>query len=243
MPRPLQKPHPPIWITTSNASSAVDIARRGYTIATIFNGKKSCADIFSAYRAELGRLERPEAHPEKFAYCAFVYVRESDRDALANAPKLQDFLLQSRRTAPGQTDIPGYVDAAARATMLKKYVDEGTPFKQSRGLGDPIALAESGIAFWGSPESVFGQLREFFYAVGGFGNLLGMFEASTMTYAATRRSMELYAHEVLPRFRREVYDPWIKDHGMNSTIGISLESEKSLDMSQEAGFVSASATQ
>jgi alkanesulfonate monooxygenase SsuD/methylene tetrahydromethanopterin reductase-like flavin-dependent oxidoreductase (luciferase family) len=242
LPRPYQQPYPPIWVTTSNSGSAPEIARREYTIATIFNGKKVCSEIFGAYRAEASRLGRPEPHPEKLAYCCFVYVGESDREALQTAPKLQDYLRQSRRTAPGQSDIPGYVDAPARAVMLRKYLEEGTPFLQSKGLGDPLALAESGVALWGSPESVFGQLRDFFYAVGGFGNLLGMFEASTMTYAATRRSMERFSREVLPRFRQEVYEPWLKDHGFVSSIGVTTDPSSGFDFSAEAGFTATPST-
>jgi hypothetical protein len=79
-------------------------------------------------------------------------------------------------------------------------------------------------------------MKSFFYAVGGYGNLMGMFHASTMSYRATRRSMELYAREVLPRFREEVYEPWLKEHGLKSTIGVSTDPAQSMDISAEAGF-------
>jgi alkanesulfonate monooxygenase SsuD/methylene tetrahydromethanopterin reductase-like flavin-dependent oxidoreductase (luciferase family) len=236
VPRPFQQPHPPIWITTLSPGSAAEIAERAYTIATIFNGKRMCAEIFDAYRAKLADLGRPEAHPDRFAYCNFVFVGETDEEALAAAPKLQDFLRQSRRTAPGQTDVPGYLDAPARAVLLRKRAEE--PLAPNPALADPVAMAENGIAFWGSPESVFAQMKEFFYAVGGYGNLLGMFQASTMSYSLTRRSMELYAREVLPRFRAEVYDPWLRDHGLKSTVGVTVEPTPAMDMSREAGFVS-----
>jgi alkanesulfonate monooxygenase SsuD/methylene tetrahydromethanopterin reductase-like flavin-dependent oxidoreductase (luciferase family) len=238
VPRPFQQPHPPIWVTTLSPSSAVEIAERGYTIATIFNGKKVCGEIFDAYRVELARLGRPEAHPDKFAYSNFVFVGESDEEALAAAPKLLDFLRQSRRLAPGQTDVPGYIDARARAAALAESGASNPNRGLTQGLGDPLALAETGVAFWGSPESVFAQMRDFFYAVGGYGNLCGMFHASTMSYTTTRRSMELFAREVLPRFREEVYEPWLKEHGLTSTIGTSGDAERSMDISAEAGFVS-----
>ena len=74
-------------------------------------------------------------------------------------------------------------------------------------------MAETGIAFWGSPESVFRQLRDFFYAVGGFGNLLAMMHASTMRYSMTRRSMELFSAEVLPRFEKRCTN-LVAEHGL-----------------------------
>jgi hypothetical protein len=41
--------------------------------------------------------------------------------------------------------------------------------------------------------------------VGGFGNFMMMMQAGTMGYDLVARSMELFAREVLPRFRAEVY--------------------------------------
>jgi hypothetical protein len=50
------------------------------------------------------------------------------------------------------------------------------------------------------------------------GNVMGLFHGSTMTYEVTAKSMRLFAEQVLPRFRAEVYDPWIKEHGLERVL-------------------------
>lgn len=240
VPRPYQQPHPPIWITTLSASSGAEVADRGYTIATIFNGKKACAEIFNTYRGRVAERGLPPPHPDKFAYCNFTYVGETDEEALQEAPKVQDFLRQSGRTAPGQQDVPGYTDPPSRAAALRELGGQDAAAARvvvSPGYANPLDLTESGIGFFGSPDSVFEQMRDFFYAVGGYGNHLAMFHASTMTHRGTRRSMELYSKHVLPRFREEVYEPWIKQHGLKTTIGVSRNGSGDMDLSREAGFV------
>ncbi len=221
VPRPFQQPHPPVWVTTVNASSAREIAEREYTVATIFSTKEACGDIFRAYRERAAELGRAEPPLERFAYCGFALVADTDEDAFRAAPKLQDFLVQSRRTPPGQLDVPGYVDARGRAAMMRARAEGGQSFVAGdAATADPAVLAERGTAFWGSPDSVFAQLRDFFYAVGGFANFLGMFQAGTMSYSSTRRSMELFSREVLPRFRDEVYEPWRREHGSKAVASV-----------------------
>jgi alkanesulfonate monooxygenase SsuD/methylene tetrahydromethanopterin reductase-like flavin-dependent oxidoreductase (luciferase family) len=67
------------------------------------------------------------------------------------------------------------------------------------------ALTKDGYFFAGSPDSVFQQLRRFYERVGGFGHLLMMVQGGSMGYELTTRSAELFAQEVLPRFRSEIY--------------------------------------
>jgi alkanesulfonate monooxygenase SsuD/methylene tetrahydromethanopterin reductase-like flavin-dependent oxidoreductase (luciferase family) len=222
VPRPFQQPHPPVWITTVNAKSAREIAERDYIVATIFSTKEACGDIFRAYRQRVAELGRPDPPPERFAYCGFALVADTDDEALRAAPKLQDFLVQSRRTPEGQLDVPGYIDPHGRAAMMRARIESGQAFVAGdAATADPVVLAQRGTAFWGSPDSVFAQLRDFFYAVGGFANFLGMFQASTMSYASTRRSMELFSLHVLPRFREEVYEPWLREHGWKTVVGVA----------------------
>ena len=55
------------------------------------------------------------------------------------------------------------------------------------------------LMFAGTPDQVFDQIVDFYEHVGGFGNLLMMAQAGTMSYADTAASLTLFAKEVLPR--------------------------------------------
>jgi len=206
-PRVFQEPHPPIWIPTQTPGSAREIADRQYTVATILNGHQGARQIFESYRARTAELGLPPAERERFAYCGLLFVGEDDREGYAGARKLQ-WYLQNNKAAIQFSDVPGYLEPRARLELLRKLA-------KGEHVGNPLdgvahtpveQLAEVGIFFAGGPDTVFQQLRHFYEQVGTFGNLLMMIQGGTMGYDLTARSMELFATEVLPRFRREVFD-------------------------------------
>ena len=221
VPRPYQQPHPPIWITSTSLGSVAPIAERGYTMATMFIGSEACGRLFSLYRQRHEERFGTPPHPDKLAYSGFVFVGDSDEEALREGLKIQDFLLQSFRVPKGQLDVPGYRDVQARAASLKAAAEKpggGDIFNDKYGRTDPRELVDAGTAFYGTPDSVFEQLKAFFYAVGGFGNLLGMFQGSTMSYTSTTKSLRLFSEQVLPRFRAEVYEPWLAERGLKKLL-------------------------
>jgi alkanesulfonate monooxygenase SsuD/methylene tetrahydromethanopterin reductase-like flavin-dependent oxidoreductase (luciferase family) len=244
VPRPYQQPHPPIWVTTLSVGAVAAIAERGYTIATMFNGTEACAKIFNQHRETYTGRFGAAPHPDKLAYAAYVLVADSDEEALREAPKIQDFLRQSFRVPKGQMDVPGYLDARLRGAALKTAAETAgdarpAAYKDDISTASPESLVASGLGFYGTPDSVFEQLKAFFYGVGGFGNFLGMFHSSTMSYDLTTRSLELFSKHVLPRFREEVYEPWLKDHGLKRVF---LPTPAGKDLGASAGQAITGAT-
>ena len=207
-PRVYQQPHPPVWVPTQSASTAREAAERGYILATILNGSEGARGIFDAYRTRTAELGLPAAPMENFAYLGLVFVGQTHEEAMAGAVKLQ-WYLQHNKVAPQFMDVPGYVDVYGRAAMLQQRA-------RGEALSTPVAhlahadietLTEDGYFFAGTPDEVFEQLRTFYLRVGGFGHFLAMFQGGTMGLELTEKSMELFAREVLPRFRKEVYEP------------------------------------
>ena len=204
-PRPLQQPHPPIWIPTQTASTARETAERGYTVATILNGAEGCSRIFDAYRESFVATHGAEPAPDKLAYLGLVFVAAKRRDALEGARAVQ-WYIQHNKVAPQFVNVPGYFDAATRAKMLRAQYETGS-------LPSPIAhlawasieeLVEGGFCFAGEPDEVVEQLLSFHARVGGFGNWLALVQAGTMETDLVAPSMELMAAEVLPALNREL---------------------------------------
>ena len=218
-PRPYQSPHPPIWMPTTGAASAPLLAERGMTVATLGVGTAGCAGIFDAYRqrcAEMG----VEAPLSKFAYSPQLFVGDTDEEGFREAEKVKLWYREAGRHPFQYTNPPGYLPPEFRAKILKMRAQGIQP---TAPLGPPPAptmaevvntpveqLTKGGFIFAGNPDSVFDQLRDFFDAVGGFGNLLPMMHYWTMSYDLTVKSMRLFAEEVLPRFNEEVYLPTIR---------------------------------
>jgi alkanesulfonate monooxygenase SsuD/methylene tetrahydromethanopterin reductase-like flavin-dependent oxidoreductase (luciferase family) len=211
-PRPYQTPHPPVWITTLSAGNARQIAIRDYIIALIMNGPQECRKIFDVYREAYKETHGRPAGLDKLSYTAFVYVGDSDAQARQEAHKLRWHLTNT--VLPRQFhDVPGFIDVRVRAKMAEaaqRGAAAGSLLPANYEAGRAAAtaplesLAGGGVVFAGNPDTVFAELRDFFYAVGGFGHLVMEVQGGTMGYGSVVRSMELFAADVLPRFRAEV---------------------------------------
>lgn len=234
-PRVYQDPHPPIWVPTQSTSTAIEIAERGFHVATILNGVEGARTIFDAYRHRSEECGLPAPGIDRFGYLGLVCVGETDREGIAAARKLQ-WYLQNNKVPSEFMDIPGYLDPRARASMRQTQLAGGAIESPVAHLATaPIdELTENGYFFAGSPDTVYEQLRRFFERVGGFGNFLMMVQGGTMGYDLAHTSMRLYAEEVLPRFRRDVYEPWLSTgtEFANAAQGAPAARSASLDESR-----------
>jgi alkanesulfonate monooxygenase SsuD/methylene tetrahydromethanopterin reductase-like flavin-dependent oxidoreductase (luciferase family) len=206
-PRPFQQPHPPVWVPTQSASTVVEVARRGVNLGTMLAGAEGARSFFDLYRATAAEAGHGAPSREQLAYCALVYVGDTDEEGYEGARRLQ-WYLQTNKVAEQFIDVPGYHAVADRARILARRArGEGMSFPVAHLAHAPVEeIIEDGYFFAGNPDSVFTQLKRFYERVGGFGNLLLMGHAGTMSFGSSYKSMRLFAEEVLPRFRAEVYD-------------------------------------
>jgi alkanesulfonate monooxygenase SsuD/methylene tetrahydromethanopterin reductase-like flavin-dependent oxidoreductase (luciferase family) len=63
-------------------------------------------------------------------------------------------------------------------------------------------IVKGQYAIVGSPDTVFEKLVDNLHRL-GTGNLLGLFQLGTLPADKTRRNLELFATEVMPRLRKE----------------------------------------
>lgn len=204
-PRPLQQPHPPIWVPTQTASTARETAARGYTVATILNGADGCVRIFDAYRESFVETHGYEPTPDKLSYLGLVFVAKKRRDALDGARAVQ-WYIQHNKVAPQFINVPGYFDAATRVKMLRAQYEMGRlPSPIDHLAWAPVEeLIEGGFCFAGEPDEVVEQLLSFRARVGAFDNWLALVQAGTMETDFVAPSMELIASDVLPALNREL---------------------------------------
>jgi alkanesulfonate monooxygenase SsuD/methylene tetrahydromethanopterin reductase-like flavin-dependent oxidoreductase (luciferase family) len=210
-PRPYQDPHPPVWVSCFSAGSAVEVADRGYVCAGAGSlDPKMTVDIFSTYRRRCAELGRPNPPLDRFAYMCLVGVGRTEQEGLDRLGKVRGWVWSSGVTPEQFGNPPGVMPIAANVQMMKRYPEKwswathavdrsGKPYNPS--FDPPQALTGSGMGFGGTPDQVFEQLKNFYYYVGGFGNLLAMMHGGDLSHTETEDSMKLFAHEVLPRLR------------------------------------------
>lgn len=196
-PRPMQSPHPPIWIASQSPSGAREVAEHGFNLACILNGTRRAKELFEIYRSAIV-TDKTDVSSD-LGYCALVAVGETDAEGYNNAMALREMFGVSK-IGPQFLDPPGYADARQRATMFPgRLKGEGLSRSVASLASMPIEeLVETGFLFAGSPQSVVDQVRRFYDRVGGFGHLIAESHAWAMPFDTAAKSLRLLGEQVLP---------------------------------------------
>ncbi len=198
-PRPLQQPHPPIWIPGSGSVETIHwVAEHRYPfIAVPFSPFAMMKAHFDIYRDYTANTLGFEAGPELIGWPALIYVAETDAKAREEFEPHIFYLgkkgLRMPREymfPPGHTSVESLMRVAGANRKYLTMVD----------TWDEI---EDGMyAVVGSPATVLQKLREGIKAA-GCGILLGIFQVGSLSHEMAMKSMGLFAREVMPALRQE----------------------------------------
>jgi alkanesulfonate monooxygenase SsuD/methylene tetrahydromethanopterin reductase-like flavin-dependent oxidoreductase (luciferase family) len=193
-PRPLQQPHPPIWIPGAGSLETIDfVAQRRYAYMGIpYFHIDVFKRVFEQFR-EACRKAGYEAAPEQMGWGVPIYVAETDRQAREEfEPHFWYFvknLMKNLTLAP-----PGYTSARSALAILRNRVK----FLPEQKTWDDV---ERGVfAIVGSPATVRQKLAQYQKEVGA-GVVLTGCQTGALPHELARKSMELLAREVLPHVR------------------------------------------
>ncbi len=175
-PRPLQRPHPPLWLAGSSGESFDTAARYGMT-PIVGGGLEAVRRQVEAYRDALALHGRDVAGMQVVAQCSTL-VTDSDEAAEAAIDPIR-----WQRAAAGAL-LAGSVTAGAVAPS-----EDAVPADQAFRAG----------LFTGSPDKVTEQFR----ALGALGvtHVSAPMAVGGMDHAAVLRSIRLMGAEVIPALR------------------------------------------
>jgi alkanesulfonate monooxygenase SsuD/methylene tetrahydromethanopterin reductase-like flavin-dependent oxidoreductase (luciferase family) len=206
-PRPVQQPHPPVWVSTTSAAGAMNVGAHAFTQATFLTGYEGTRAIYDSYRRGWREAGRGNDVPvNRLAYAALVYVGDTEAKAYAGAEKLLWYLNANKVPAHFQQP-PGYAGLKAEVALMKGAGSrtEGDHANFGRGMKVETAM-ERGILFAGTPDQVYQQVKKFYHRVGGFGHLLIMGQAGFLDHDETIAGIRAFAREVYPRLKQEFPD-------------------------------------
>ncbi len=199
-PRPMQQPHPPVWVSTTSTGGATQVGARGFVQATFLTGFDTTRRIFEAYRRGWREAGRANDVPiDRLAYAALVYVGDTESRAHAGAEKLL-WYVTSNKVPPHFANPPGYLPVAMNVQLARggHNVVSAYGTKQSTVAG----AIEAGTLFAGTPDQVFNQIKDHWERVGGYGHLLIMGQAGFLEHDDTVHSIRMFAREVYPRLKQ-----------------------------------------
>ena len=195
-PTPLQKPHPPIWIPGAGSYETMDlVARRRWAYMGIpYFHKRVFKRNFDYFREACER-EGYTAHPDQMGWLVPVYVAETDEQARREFEEHLWYFV--RRLLPGiNITPPGYTSVRSVVKIVGALGDFVL------NVTDWEGIVEGEYAIVGSPATVSRRMIEMVRWL-GVGNVLTLLQLGTLPADLTRRSMELFAAEVMPALRRE----------------------------------------
>jgi alkanesulfonate monooxygenase SsuD/methylene tetrahydromethanopterin reductase-like flavin-dependent oxidoreductase (luciferase family) len=179
-PQPVQRPHPPIWITAQSPDSVEAAVRRGFNVLT--GGFGIPIERTAEFRRLFDKLvaEVKPPHPLQVGVQRAVYVTDSHADARAAAEEARwnmrvtlSLRHHRERVEAGRAIAVPAPNEPDTDDLLDRFLVIGTPdtcIRQIRRIRDLVGITHFNCSFW------FGDLE----------------------HARVLRSMELFAKEVRP---------------------------------------------
>jgi alkanesulfonate monooxygenase SsuD/methylene tetrahydromethanopterin reductase-like flavin-dependent oxidoreductase (luciferase family) len=195
-PRPLQQPHPPIWIPGVGSLETIEfVAGRRYAYMGIpYFHIDTFRRVFAQFR-EACEKAGYTPRPEQMGWGVPIYVAETD--AQARREFEPHFWYFTRNLLKGITlTPPGYTSPRSALALLKNRGQ----FLSEQQTWDQV---EKGVfAIVGSPVAVRQQLEQYQKELGA-GVILTGCQAGSLPHELARKSMELLAREVIPGIRSQ----------------------------------------
>jgi alkanesulfonate monooxygenase SsuD/methylene tetrahydromethanopterin reductase-like flavin-dependent oxidoreductase (luciferase family) len=198
-PRPVQQPHPPIWIPSQGSRETIEWAShpsRKYTYLQTFSPVEVLARFMGLYKQQAEKYGY-EAKAQQLGWATPVYVSDTDEQAIREArPHIEAFYNKFLRMPFEMLLPPGYLSLASLASVGEKA--RAAAASPTRATIED--LAKKGMIICGSPDSVVQQFETYQRQI-GFGKVICMMQFGTLPHDLTTRSMELFARKVMPRLR------------------------------------------
>jgi alkanesulfonate monooxygenase SsuD/methylene tetrahydromethanopterin reductase-like flavin-dependent oxidoreductase (luciferase family) len=198
-PRPVQQPHPPIWIPSQGSAETVEwAAEHRYTYLQTFTKLSRVAQITAEFR-EAALAHGYTASPAQLGWAVPVYVGETDQKAREEyKPHIENFF---NRLLAGHLHVwfpPGYTGAAGYQRVLSSRTDLFA--HNDHRMED---LEDQGLFIVGGPDTVTSLLRKGIDETGA-GIVLPVIQTATLPHDLTMASIRRFGEHVIPALRDHV---------------------------------------
>jgi len=197
-PRPLQKPHPPVWIPGGGSVETWGwTVEQNYVYCYLsFSGYQLAGKQIQGFWEEVSR-RGVDANPYRAGFLQVVAVSETDEQVEEYAPYIEYFYNKCQHTpgyfanSPGYRTIQSERSASAAGVEIRRQRASGFTWKDYIDRGSVIA---------GSPATVRERMRE---AIKGLrvGHMMLLCQFGDMPKELAFKNTELFATEVMPHLR------------------------------------------
>ena len=196
-PRPFQTPHPPIWVPSQGSKETIDWAAlpdHRYTYLQTFSPAAVVEKYLQSYR-DTAQGYGYEAADSQLGWAVPIYVSDTDDQARKEA-KVHFELFRNRfLKMPIEMLLPpGYTSRDSLKNLMKAKASLSQDLTIDKAI-------DMGMFVCGTANTV-RQMLEDHWSKMHFDNLLTMMHFGSLPQDLTKRSMEMFAKDVLPHIQK-----------------------------------------
>jgi len=191
VPKPYQKPYPPIWVGAHSLGSLEYAAKNNWNVSQNLDVDSVISEKFDYFREKWREYKHDGPMPKTFLMRS-VHVAETDEIARAEA---EEALLTGRKMtregiAKTQVGFKGHQDSPSNRELDRVFQGMNTSYD---------FWIDNGLALVGSPETVRRQLKAQHEAI-GYDIFCANHRFGPIPTEHSRKSLELFGKEVIPAF-------------------------------------------
>ena len=221
-PRPIQKPHPPIWIPGGGSVETWRwCAEKDYVYSYLsYYGYKAGMATMQGFWEEMKSLGK-EPNPYMAGFAQAIGVAETEKEALELYKEPAEYFFDKcLHVDPRYAAPPGYVtEGTQRAGMESQIARASASARMQTAQARQIsktarefpAILENGYIIVGDPDQVAEKLRELAKEL-HVGHLMTLLQFGNMSKQLTQYNTRIFAEKVMPQlqdlFSNEWEDRW-----------------------------------
>jgi alkanesulfonate monooxygenase SsuD/methylene tetrahydromethanopterin reductase-like flavin-dependent oxidoreductase (luciferase family) len=199
-PKPVQKPHPPIFIPGGGSIETYDFCiKNNYNYSYLsFFGYLRARWLMQNYWQRVAELGSDDS-PYRATFAQIICVAETDAEAeRLYGPHVSYFFNRCLHVFPGFADAPGYrTIKTIQAEFLSQLARPNLALGATLSWGE---LIERGYIVAGSPQTVRERMEELIKTL-RVGNIICGIHIGNMPSEKTRYSTEMFAKKVMPHLK------------------------------------------
>ena len=196
-PRPFQNPHPPIWVPSQGSKETIDWAAlpdHRYTYLQTFSPAAVVEKYLQSYR-DTAQGYGYEAADSQLGWAVPVYVSDTDEQARKEAKVHFELFRNRLLKMPIEMLLPpGYTSRDSLKNLMKAKASLSQDLTIDKAI-------DMGMFVCGTANTV-RQMLEDHWSKMHFDNLLTMMHFGSLPQDLTKRSMEMFAKDVLPHIQK-----------------------------------------
>jgi alkanesulfonate monooxygenase SsuD/methylene tetrahydromethanopterin reductase-like flavin-dependent oxidoreductase (luciferase family) len=200
-PRPIQRPHPPIWIPGGGSIETWQwCAERDYVYSYLsYYGHKIGKATMDGFWAEMDRLGK-DRNPYRAGFAQTVAVAETRQQAMDLYSEAAEYFFgRCLHIDPRYAAPPGYTTEPTQRLGMMSQVSAAAAKSKARP-GDMKELVDSGYLVIGTPDEVAQQIDELSTNL-HVGNLMLLVQFGNMSKQLTKYNTRLFAEQVMPKLK------------------------------------------